>query len=144
MGGCCLPIMLPSLLDQHRFFQRKPQSPRIFQVKMGQLLSYFTFLVLSFFLTRVDAFSLIVAFILYVFFFLVYVFCHYNGVFKDMLNACRSSWSMFLYMVITIVFGYLNQHDMFKNWPILCGFILAVMISFRLLINQKDYNPCVK
>ena len=118
----------------------KPQLERIYQVKCGHLLSYFIFLIISMFLTRVDVFSLAVALCLYLLFFLVYIVSYYQGKTKKVINAFCSAWSVFLYIIFIILFGYFNQEGLLKNWVSLSIFILITSINFRLMINQKNYN----
>ncbi len=113
---------------------------RIYNVKMGNVLSYLMFMVLSYFLIKVDLFSLAMALILYVIFFTVYVFSYYHCNITRVVNACCSSWSIFLYMSLTCFLGYLNQHVTLENRVFFFIFSLLMSLNFWLMIRQKNYN----
>ena len=113
---------------------------RVYQVKLGNLLSYIIFLVISLFLIKIDLFSLLVALILYIVFFFVYAFSYYHWSINNVFKACGSSGSMFLYLCFICIFGYFNKHEWLENWIILCAFLLLMSLNFWLMINQKNYN----
>jgi amino acid transporter len=127
-----------------------PDTERIYRVKIGNILSYFIFMVLSFFAIQVDVLSLSVCFFLYVLFFVMYLLNYYRLVVDKIVKAICSSWSIFFYWLLVILFSYLNQKGMFNlnsavesrlNHGLVCGLFLVIFsITFWLLINQKDYN----
>ena len=118
----------------------KPYMKRIYRVKLGNVLSYIIYLVLSVFLTKVDVFSLAMAFALYVLFFFMYILSYYKVETMRVVNACRSSWSIFLYMAVAIFFAYFNQHGMLNNWMVFFSFIVIMSLNFHFMIHQKNYN----
>ncbi len=113
---------------------------RIYRVKMGNVFSYIIFLVLSLFLLKIDLFSLVVALILYIIFFLVYAFSHYHWVVSRVFKACCSSWSMFLYLAFICLFGYFNQQGMLKSPLVFFVFLLLTSMNFWLMVKQKNYH----
>ena len=119
----------------------KPELERLYRVKWGHFLSYFIFLVISLFLTRIDAFSLMVAYALYVLFFSVYVVSYYECTMRRIMNAFCSAWSVFLYMGFVTLFGYFNQVGLLKNASMVCVFMLIISVNYQWMIHQKNYNP---
>lgn len=118
----------------------KANLKRFYRVKMGCFLSYVIFLVLSLFLIQIDLFSLMMASMLYVIFFLVYCLNYYNFVLKNVFRACCSAWSIFLYLGFACFFAYLNQQEMLENTSIIIALLTLMSITFWLMINQKNYN----
>jgi amino acid transporter len=118
----------------------KPDLERVYRLKMGNVLSYIIFMIMSFFATQIDVLSLAVALILYGLFFVMYLFNFYRGVGSKMLKAFYSSWTIFLYMVLGIVFSYVNQLGLLKNGLVFTLFLVLTTTNFWLLIKQKNYN----
>lgn len=118
----------------------KPDLERIYQVKWGNILSYFIFMLLTLFLVQVDVWTLVMALALYISFFSVYMVNYYRANIKKMRYACYSSWSIFAYIGLAIIFGYLNQMGLLENLIIFVGFLVLMSVNFWFLINQKNYN----
>ena len=121
--------------------KNKPDMERIYQVKLGTFLSYIVFMLLTLFLVQVDVWTLVIALGLYLAFFTLYLVNYYRANVRKMLHACYSSWSIFMYIVLAIIFGYLNQIGLLTNQFIVVGFVVLMSLIFWFLINQKNYNP---
>jgi len=117
-----------------------PNFERIYRVKMGKLLSYVIFVVLSFFLIKIDFFSLAVALALYLGFFLVYALSYYHYVLTELYKAFYSSWSMFLYMASICIFAYLDQQGLLEIKAVFYAFVLLMSINFWLMVHQKNHH----
>ena len=113
---------------------------RIYRVKLGNILSYVVYLVITFFLTQVSVMSLVMALMLLLLFFLLYTISYYKGEVGKVINACCSSWSIFMYLGVAIIFAYVQHVGLLENWFILFLFILSASGNFWLMINQKNYN----
>lgn len=131
-------VSIPIAFTKLRY--SSPQLERIYRVKMGELMSYVIFVVLSFFLIKIDFFSLTVALLLYVGFFLIYAFSYYRWSISRVFKAFCSSWSMFLYMALICIFAYLHQQHLLESRLVFYTFILLMSINFWLMVQQKNYH----
>jgi len=119
----------------------QPDKERIYRVKLGKILSYFIFLVVTYLLAQANVASVVVAAALHVFFFLVYAIIYYKRELKKILTAYRSANSIFIYMFLAIGFSYLHQEGLLIKPPVLMFFVVIVSTNFWMLIQQKNFMP---
>lgn len=131
-------VSIPVAFTKLRY--SSPHLERIYRVKLGKCLSYVIFVILSLFLVKIDFFSLSVALLLYVGFFLIYAFSYYRWSISELFKAFFSSWSIFLYMAFICFFAYSHQKTMLENSLSFYTFLILISINFWLMVQQKNHH----
>lgn len=118
----------------------KPTEKRAFKLPMGRITSVLSFLVVSYLLTQCGVTPLLLSLGIHVLFLLLYCFTSYRLSFSPSLKSFLSSWSIFAYMIVVTVFGYLQDNGQLNSVVGLSSFVVASLIMYSLLINQKEYK----
>ena len=117
-----------------------PDQERPFRMPAGIIFSYIAYIAVSYLLIQCGFMPLLLSLILHAVFFIIYCSVYYRDFFKS-LNAALSSWSMFAYMALLTVFGYMQDQGVFEQQPgNLVGFIILVSVLYYFLINQKNHQ----
>lgn len=118
--------------------QTLPDDRRKFKLCFGNLIGILIFLLLSFLLTQAGITALLLSLVMHTILFLIYSFSYYRKDIFKIINAIRSSWTIFAYLAFTTLFGYFNDIGiLMRPWIIILFFLLS-LISYWLLIKQKD------
>lgn len=113
---------------------------RPFTMPAGLTISYIVYIAISYLLTQCGFTPLLVSLVFHAVFFVIYCIVHYRS-FTSSFNAFISSWSLFAYMALLTVFGYMQDQGVFDQQPgNFVGFIILVTVLYYFLINQKSYR----
>lgn len=116
----------------------KPNTERKFKLPLGSPISVVSYLIVTYLLSQCGVAPLLLSLGIHFLFFVLYCASYYKLQFKATLNSFLSSWSMFAYMGMVTIFGYLQDNGIL-NTPINLGIFLAVsMFVYFSLINQKE------
>ena len=117
----------------------KADIARTYRVKFGLSLSYFIYMVVSYLLTQATSMALLLALVLHLLFFFVYAMTAYQKNLKQVFYAFASSSSLFIYMLISLVFGYLSDGALLDNTYVFSAFLVSFSLAYYLLLHQKKY-----
>ncbi|MFT6834767.1 MAG: amino acid transporter, partial [Francisellaceae bacterium] len=123
-----------------KFKISESQRERPFTVPYGRILSYFIFLVITYLLAQASADALWLSLILHVLFFLFYGLTYYRGNIKKIIRSISSSWSIFAYLIFSIIIGHLNSSGYLLKPMWFVGFLIVSSLLYYALITQKNYN----
>lgn len=118
----------------------KPDLPRQYRVKLGLTLSYFIYLVVSYLLTQATVSALIIGLGMHLLFFFFYSMTAYEQNMSKVIKAFKSSWTLFVYIAVSLFYGYCNQLGILSNSYVLASFFVVYTINYWLLLQQKNYN----
>jgi amino acid transporter len=119
----------------------QPESERKFRAPVGKTFALLIFVFLTYLLAQAPVRILTVSLLLHVLLFLVYCFVYYRCEMSNIRRAFSSSWTMFLYLACSVLFGYLHQLDLLDHWVLLASFIVITVALYFLMLNQRDYQP---
>ncbi|MDC0535534.1 APC family permease [Francisellaceae bacterium] len=119
----------------------EPNKTRDFKVRGGVVLSYFIFIIVTYLLAQASTDALWLSLILHAVFFLFYGASYYKGNPTKVLRSLASSYSIFVYLGFSVIFGYFHEYDILTTFWGIALFIILTSINYYLLINQKSYNP---
>lgn len=118
----------------------KPDIERVFRAPVGRSLSVIIYLFLTYLLSQASVKVLVLAFVLHVVFFLLYSVVYYHKEIKRTWLAFLSCWTMFLYLALSIVYGYLNAKHILDTPLVLACFVIVTVGLFYLMLNQKSHQ----
>ena len=118
----------------------KPEIERKYRVKLGLTLSYFIYMVVSYLMTQATIMALFLSLILHLAFFFFYSMTTYNNNLVKVGRAYLSSWSIFSYMVVSLVFGSVNKLGLITQGINPWLFIIAFSLNYWLLLKQKNHS----
>ncbi|MCF6777039.1 APC family permease [Thiotrichales bacterium 19X7-9] len=135
-------IAIPVALSRLRKYA--PDQERPFKVPFALTLSYIIFLVVSYLMIQASMKAVVLAFIVHLILFVIYSFSYYQGNFKKILKAIYSSWSIFLYLAISIPFSHLIDIKDMNHLYSIVAFLVAYTVLYISMVNQKNYqlNSC--
>ncbi|MEN9390771.1 MAG: hypothetical protein RL017_68, partial [Pseudomonadota bacterium] len=87
---------------------------RTFIMPFGPVLSFFTYLIISYLLLQAGNKALTLALVCHLIFFTVYCSVYYRNL-KSTFYAFASSWTMFAYMAIITLFSFLHEMQIFSE-----------------------------
>jgi len=117
-----------------------PEKPRPFRMPAGIPLSYIAYVAVSYLLVQCGFLPLLLSLILHSIFFIIYCSVYYRS-FKKSFLAFISSWSMFVYMALLVVFGHLQDNGILEQQPgNLVGFLILISVMYYFLLNQKNHH----
>ena len=122
-----------------RLRKDKPNMIRSFRMPLGLSFSYITYLFISFMLVQCGNIALWVAIIFHLVLFFVYCAIYYKKIGRAAM-AFASSWSIFAYLAIVLIFSYMNEAGNFENMSMAVVFIVSMTVTYYLLVHQKSYN----
>ncbi|MBE8214781.1 MAG: APC family permease [Endozoicomonadaceae bacterium] len=131
-------IAIPVAFTKLRLTQ--PDKKRPFKLWLGPWISliiycFVTYLVIS---TGYDA--LLKSFIINWFFFFIYMLTSYQGNIQQMLRALLSTWSLIVYMLLTLGLAYLYEHNTLSAYLYWSLFVICSISLFYSMVHQKNYN----
>ena len=115
----------------------EPNLERQFRMPFGKSLSIFIFILVSYLLAQAGLKAVILAFVMHVLLFAVYCVSFYKKDLRSMMSAFLSSWSIFLYLLLAIVYALWAQEHVLLEPIHLALFIVGTVVSFVFLIRQK-------
>lgn len=118
----------------------QPDKARRFKMPMGKLLSPIVFFLITYLLTQSTVDGLVLCLGAHLVFFAIYAFCFYRHDMQKFANAFLSSWTMFLYMAFTILFGYISDKNELYHPLTLVIFIVLSFAMYHLMLRQRDYS----
>lgn len=113
--------------------------PRPFRMPYGKTLSYMVYFIISYLLTQCGGIALLLSLVFHLVFFLIYCSVYYKNL-TNTIKGFYSSWSIFVYMALVTVFGYLQDAGKFNNLPIFICFFILLSANYYFLLNQKGFN----
>lgn len=122
-----------------RLRKDEPDTPRAFRMPLGILCSYITYLFISFMLVQCGSIALWVSLAFHLILFSVYCAIYYKK-FTRALKALASTWAIFIYLVVVLYFGYLQEKGNLENVPMMAVFLVFMTINYYFLIRQRSYN----
>lgn len=123
-----------------RLRKDKVNEERLFRTPFGKSLALVIFVFLTYLLAQAPTTILVVSLALHVVCFIVYCLVYYHKDMARSLRAFASGWTMFLYLLLCVAFGYLHQLGILDDWPILIGFVVLSVVLYYLMLNQRDYQ----
>ncbi|MCF6776941.1 APC family permease [Thiotrichales bacterium 19X7-9] len=130
-------IAIPVALVKLR--KSEPDRKRAFKVPFGVSLSYLIFLVVSYLMIQATVKAIVLALAVHLILFAVYAVSYYKGSVSKIINAIGSSWSIFLYLAVSIPFSYMVEAGEFSsNAYALLAFIIVYSVSYFTMVNQRN------
>lgn len=120
-----------------KFRLSKAQTEREFKVGFGKSFSLIIFLLLSFLLTQANILALVVALVVHIILFAIYALGFYKNDFAKIMNAFKSTWSMFVFLGLITLFGYFQHLGVLLKPSVLTLFLIIFSILFFLMVHQK-------
>jgi amino acid transporter len=121
----------------------KPGLERSFRAPFGHTLCLIIYVVLMYLLSQAAVYVLVLSLVLHVLFFLMYSFVYYQRRWACMVKAFYSCWSMFLYLGLSVVFGYLHSVNKLDTPLVLTAFIAVAIAMYFIMLNQKNHQLAV-
>lgn len=118
----------------------KPEITRHYRAKFGLSMSYFIYMVVSYLLTQATVTALILGLTMHLFFFAFYSMTAYDRQINKVVAAFKSSWTIFLYMLLALIFGYLNAKGLLDKPYVIASFFFGFSINYWLLLEQKNHT----
>lgn len=107
-------------------------------IPFPKAVAFIVYMVLTYLLMIAGILNLAVALILHIVFFLIYAYVGNKGNISNIIKAFASSWVIFAYLVVELIFGFIYENITSYGLFTLI-FIIISAILYILLINQKDY-----
>ncbi|MGV3278235.1 APC family permease [Rickettsiales bacterium LUAb2] len=120
--------------------QTEANEARPFKLKYGKSIAYLMFLLVAYIIVQVGIKAMLLALILHLSFFTIYSFTYYKFNLGKIVNAYRSAYSIFTYLIIMTVFTYLNDLKLLNNIGTLAIFAVIGTGLYYLMVNQKNYQ----
>ena len=134
LSGVAIPIAFTKLR------QTEAHRHRLFKMPFGSLVGFFIYLLLTFLLTQAGLKALAMALVLHMVFFVIYSVSAYGGDTGKIIRGFCSSWTMFLYLAVVALYGYLQQIDWLQRPTMLISFFVVATILYWLLLGQRDFQ----
>lgn len=109
-----------------------------FKLPCGVVLSYLSYFALSYLLIECGTLPLVLSLIFSLVFFALYCLAQYRNI-AGAINAVRSAWSIFVYMALSLVFGYFHVAGKLGVAGLIV-YLILLTINFHFLVRQKSYN----
>lgn len=120
--------------------QTETKDTASFRVPFGRVLAIAIYLLITYLLVQAGTNALVLSLVLHVILFTVYTLSQYKGNTGRVIAAFQSSWTIFLYLAFTTVFGYLNTIHMMRHiWVDIVFIALSIPLYFMIL-HQKNTN----
>lgn len=119
--------------------RRMDSARRPFTMPAGLTVSYLVYITISYLLTQCGFIPLLVSLIFHGVFFVIYCVVYYRS-FGASLRAYLSSWSMFSYLILVTIFGYIIDNNLLSEGTAVIALIITATLNYYFLINQKGYN----
>ena len=98
---------------------KKYRDKALFHVPLGSFIGFILFFILTYLLLQVGVVFLWLSLGLHIVLFFAYVFSFYKHKLYFVYKALLSSWSIFLYLLFCVVFGYFREHHLLFHLPVL-------------------------
>lgn len=108
----------------------------IFHVPCGRILSGFVYLLVSYLIIQSGLKAVLFSLIIHVILFVVYALSYYRSA-KGIRKAFASSWSIFLYMVLTVVGAYFQEIKDLNSVLSILVFFVVMLACYYFLLKQK-------
>ncbi len=131
-------VAIPVALARLR--KSEPNTARAFKVPFGLSLSYIIFLVVSYLMIQASMKAVLLALIAHLILFIVYAFSYYKNDLNKIAKSLCSSWSIFLYLVISVPFSHFIDIKAFSNFYAIVAFIIAYTGVYIAMVQQKNYQ----
>jgi hypothetical protein len=105
----------------------------------GLTLGYIVYLLITYLLVQCSFPALLLSFIFHAVLFVIYCSVYHKSWHKSW-RALLSSWTMFAYLIMTAIFGYITDNHLLDETTIIIALIVLSSFNYYLLINQKNYN----
>ena len=122
----------------HRL-RRDNSAKRPFRMPAGLTLGYIVYLLITYLLVQCSFPALLLSFIFHAVLFVIYCSVYHKSWHKSW-RALLSSWTMFAYLIMTAIFGYITDNHLLDETTIIIALIVLSSFNYYLLINQKNYN----
>lgn len=123
--------------------ETRPEAERLFRLPLGQIISPVVFILITYLLAQAGIDALVLALVAHVVFFVIYCFSYYKKDKKRIINAFLSAWSIFVYLVLGVVYGYLAELKVMNKPWVLASFVVVTLLLYYWMLNQRDYQPKV-
>lgn len=110
----------------------------IFHVPCGRILSGFVYLLVSYLIIQSGLKAVAFSLIIHVILFVVYALSYYRTA-KGVKKAFASSWSVFLYMILTVVGAYFQEVNDLNSAASILAFFVVMLICYFFLLRQKTF-----
>lgn len=112
---------------------------RPFTMPAGIIVSYITFIAVTYLLTQCGFVALAVSLGFHIALFVIYCMVYY-GNFKSTFKALLSSWSMFAYLILTCILSYTTDNSILGELEHFVMLVIVSSINYYFMINQKNYQ----
>lgn len=112
---------------------------RPFRLPCGLTIAYLTYIAVTYLLVQCGFSALLLSLVFHIAFFIVYCSIYYRTL-AETWKAFLSAWSMFAYLAITCIFGYLQENNLVSDVPLIISLLVITTINYYFLLNQKGYN----
>lgn len=112
---------------------------RLFKLPYGNVINLLAYVMVGYLLIECGFKATCLAFLLHVLFFGVYCITYYKLKLNGVYAAFRSSWTLFVYLLVVIIFAKINDLQLLHTSGILL-FLVFMLIFYKLAINQKKYG----
>ncbi|OGT69509.1 MAG: amino acid permease [Gammaproteobacteria bacterium RIFCSPHIGHO2_12_FULL_45_9] len=110
-----------------------------FKMPCGKTVGYIAYLILTYLLIQCGTTALVLSFLFHTVFFSIYCGVYYQN-FKETVKAAASAWSIFCYLGLTVIFGFLQEHHQLDHPLALSSFLVCSTILYYFLLKQKSYH----
>ncbi|MED7788703.1 APC family permease [Francisella sp. 19X1-34] len=107
-------------------------------IPFPKTVAFLVYMVLTYLLMIAGALNLVVALVLHIVFFLIYAYMDGKGNISKIIKAFASSWVIFAYLIIELIFGYIYENTTAYSLFFLV-FIIVSAGLYLLLVNQRNY-----
>lgn len=131
-------VAIPVAFTKLRISQ--PEKERLFRFKGGSVVSPLIYLLVMYLMIQAGTHALVASFIVNWGFFLAYAVSFYRGNVRLIIRAFLSTWTMLVYMLLTLAFSLWQNHHWLSIKAFWIALIIASFTMFVLMIKQKNYN----
>lgn len=123
-----------------RLRRAEKDRPRVFRLGFGETISTLSFIAVSYLIIQCGFVATELAVIVHSLFFLVYCGAYYKFNIRQTKNAFLSSFSVFLYLFVMMLFAYLSDKNMLHTVSGLIAFIFACLVLSAIFQKQRNYS----
>ncbi|WP_235641700.1 APC family permease [Francisella tularensis] len=110
----------------------------IFHVPCGRILSGFVYLLVSYLIIHSGLKAVLFSLIIHLILFAVYALSYYRSA-KGIKKAFASSWSIFFYMILTVIGAYFQGVNELDSISSVLVFFIVMLICYCFLLRQKTF-----
>ncbi|RTK95728.1 MAG: APC family permease [Neisseriaceae bacterium] len=122
----------------HKLRKTNP-GKRPFTMPAGKTIGFIVYLLITYLLVQCGFPALILSLVFHALFFVIYCSVYHKSWVKTG-RAFMSSWSMFAYLAIVAVFGYMVDNKLCDEVICTIALVIVSSLNYYFLVNQKDYN----